>query len=657
MSFNQRNSIGLALRQQHMKDRTQSGYFLEIEGLRALAIVAVLLFHLNSAWLPGGFFGVDVFFVISGFLITRLILPQIDAGSFSFRQFYLRRAKRLLPVFLVMLMLTWIAAWQLFFPAGLQSLSRASFAAVLSFANYEFAKQLDYFASASEANPLLHTWSLAVEEQFYFLFPLILVLTRHCRISEKWRWIGGGCVTILFFSFSCLLTQLKPNQAFYVLEARAWELGLGCLTAILFEKIQLSGALRTTLSWSGLALCIASFTMIGESAFIPSPTALIPTLGSALLILCRCGGAQSPLYRMAIWAPARYLGRLSYSLYLFHWPVIVFYKAASSHWGLQEQLYCAALSMFLAIMVHHTVENPIRFSKNPMLLRKLAYLGLTTVLILTLGSKGVRFADGYIGAPYEAWLRRVHPDCDQSKPTAAKLLPAGVKDRPAEIILIGDSHAQCLVHAFDEALTKAAQSGAYWVAPGTVPAMGVHTSEYSESFVKILPKIAQQNARIVVICASWPVYFNQSKNGLSQQESDQVVVGGLSATIQTLVKAGKRVILMHSIPRMDRHVPEYMARTLKAGQPLLSHLVTTPEYLKSTQSISDLLLKLSASKNVIHVYPKDWLSESDRILYQEAGLAFYADSNHVTVTGARRIIPGLLKAAWPESKAPKEQSR
>ena len=185
-----------------MKDRTQSGYLREIEGLRALAIVAVLLFHLNSAWLPGGFFGVDVFFVISGFLITRLILPQIDAGSFSFRQFYLRRAKRLLPVFLLMLMLTWIAAWQLFFPAGLQSLSRASFAAVLSFANYEFAKQLDYFASASETNPLLHTWSLAVEEQFYFFFPLILVLTRRCQVTEKWRWIGGSCVTILFFAFS-----------------------------------------------------------------------------------------------------------------------------------------------------------------------------------------------------------------------------------------------------------------------------------------------------------------------------------------------------------------------------------------------------------------------------------------------------------------------
>ena len=621
--------------------RIKSGYLPELDGLRALAILAVLIFHLQPSLLPGGFLGVDVFFVISGFLITRLITPQIAEGRFSFKQFYLRRAKRLLPVFFLVLLLTWVAAWWLLFPSGLASLSKSSFAALLSFSNYQFARGTGYFEPQAESNPLLHTWSLAVEEQFYLLFPLLFVLTWQKLASWRTRTLGLAAVLGGLFLLSSLMTYLRPGYAFYALESRAWELGIGCLAAFIAEQRQLPSAAGIV----GLLLCLTSFVTASASSAMPVPTALMPTLGAALLILSRCGGEATGLHRAAILAPVAYLGRISYSLYLFHWPVIVFYKESTPNWSGLDQVICAGLATLLAVITHHLWENPVRHATNPLLLRRLGYAGLVFFISLGIGSKYVRKKDGYIGAASEVWLRKVHPDCDLPKPPTTKWMNIGVKAASPEIMLLGDSHAQCLVPSLDEALQQQNLSGAYWIAPGTLPAVGVKTSEHSEKFDQTLQRIANSPVRVVILCSKWLGHLKSLPRAGSQEkptELQQQRLAGLTKTITTLTQAGKKLIIVHPIPAMTRHVPHYMAYQLMTGRTLAEELTTPERYLTANEGIMDFLKSLQPTGSIQHVFPHELMLKDGCLPYHEKGLALYEDVHHVTRLGAERIVRGLM---------------
>lgn len=190
----------------------------EIDGLRALAVVSVLVYHLNHGWLPGGYLGVDVFFVISGFLITAIMMKSCDAGDFSFRAFYLRRARRILPAVLTVTALSLVAGYLLLFPDELRAAVRACKKALLCCSNYHFAKGDGYFDPSSEANPFLHTWSLGVEEQFYFVFPLLIVTAHRWRLLKA-RYIG--VFVALGVAASLLMTRIWPTYAFFALESRA----------------------------------------------------------------------------------------------------------------------------------------------------------------------------------------------------------------------------------------------------------------------------------------------------------------------------------------------------------------------------------------------------------------------------------------------------
>lgn len=630
--------------------RIKTGYLPELDGLRAVAILAVLIFHLQPTLLAGGFLGVDVFFVISGFLITRLIMPQIAEGRFSFRQFYLRRAKRLLPVFFLVLLLTWVAAWFLLFPTGLASLSKSSFAALLSFSNYQFARGTGYFEPQAESNPLLHTWSLAVEEQFYLLFPLLLVLTWRKAASWRSRSLVLASVIAGLLMISAIITQLRPGYAFYALESRAWELGIGCLAAFLAEQRQLPGAA----GWIGLLLCLTAFVTASASSAMPVPTALMPTLGAALLILSRCGGEYSLLHRVSIWPPVAYLGRVSYSLYLFHWPVIVFYKECSATWSAMDQLICAGLALLLAFITHHVWENPVRHVVSPLWLKRLGVAGLVFFISIAVGSKYVRKKDGYIGAPSEQWLRKVHPDCDLPKPPTTRWTAFGVPSESPEIMLLGDSHAQCLVTALDAALKERHLSGAYWIAPGTLPALGVKTSEHSEKLDSIVRRIANSQIGTVVLCSKWFGHLKALPTAGSQEkptESQLQKLAGITKTIERLTQAGKRVIIVHPIPAMTHHVPQYMAHRLMTGQALAEQLTTPERYLAATEGITVFLKQLSPADRIQHVFPHEHLLLEGRLPYQENGLALYEDAYHVTRLGAEKIVRGIIPLLHSEPKA------
>jgi peptidoglycan/LPS O-acetylase OafA/YrhL len=303
----------------------------DIEGLRGLAVLAVLLFHANLFGLTGGFVGVDVFFVISGFLITGLLVRERErTGRIGLLQFYARRARRLLPAATVVLIATLIVAMNVVAPLDRPSVGLDGAASALSIANLRFAlAEGDYFAVVTTPSPFLHFWSLAVEEQFYLVWPALILAV--ARGSRPVRRIGLALVVVVVASLaaSIVVTDLAPSWAFYSLPTRAWELGLGGLLALSGPAIaRLPGAIVGLAGWIGLAYIAGAIVLFDATLPFPSWTAALPALGAALVI---AGGSRrlGPGWLLGI-APMRFVGRISYSLYLVHWPILVLAPIALS---------------------------------------------------------------------------------------------------------------------------------------------------------------------------------------------------------------------------------------------------------------------------------------------------------------------------------------
>ncbi|HEX5711701.1 MAG TPA: acyltransferase family protein [Solirubrobacterales bacterium] len=353
--------------------RSTSGFRPDIEGLRAIAIVAVLLCHAGIPFAAGGYVGVDVFFVISGLLITRLLLNEVDrTGSVSLRRFYARRAKRLLPLAAVVLLAVVALSFALFSPVRAVETSADVISSAIYTANWHFASQsVDYFAQGGEPSPVQHLWSLAIEEQFYLVWPTLLL-----AVTWFWRRRGGAVRPVLWFTVAAILvaslamgihqTGDQPNAAYFSTFGRAWELALGAALALL-GAVRLPGAVAALLGWAGLGAIALSVVAFDAGTPFPGTAALLPTLGTAALIL-----AGSSIYattraapaRLLSLRPVRYVGRISYSWYLWHWPAIVF---ATVIWGplsLAAGLAVTAASLVPTALTHHWVEEPFRRSRS-----------------------------------------------------------------------------------------------------------------------------------------------------------------------------------------------------------------------------------------------------------------------------------------------------
>src|SRR5207248_6169363 len=296
-------------------------YRPEIDGLRALAILPVVLFHYRAPGFQGGFVGVDVFFVMSGYLITGLVQSEMQCGTFSLAQFYERRVRRIFPGLFAMLAVVSIAAYVLLFPADLVRYAQSLFATALFGANFEFWREAGYFDTFANQKPLLHLWSIAVEEQFYLLFPALLILLRHA--APRLRIAAVGFVFIASFALGAWGVGAAPVATFYLLPARAWELMLGALLALGAVPAFRTRMASETLAALGLVLIGASMFAFTPATPFPGPAALLPCAGAALVI--HAADPQRTFVGRALGVrPLVFIGLISYSLYLWHWPVFVF---------------------------------------------------------------------------------------------------------------------------------------------------------------------------------------------------------------------------------------------------------------------------------------------------------------------------------------------
>ncbi|KOS08214.1 hypothetical protein AM493_05100 [Flavobacterium akiainvivens] len=294
-------------------------YRKDIQGLRALAVIFVLVFHINPLWLPGGFIGVDVFFVISGFLVSSIILKKLEAGTFTFTDFYTGRLKRIVPAYYFMLLFTCIAGAMLLIGDNVTTLKRELAHAMLFNSNYVYAQQDSYFGMSVQQDPLLHTWTIAIEMKVYLLLPLLLFWVKRKLLVPVIT-----CVSILLLLYGTYLIEIDnaSAQAYYALLVRIPEFCVGVLLALLLKGRGISGRFKTYSGICGLAILFLCAFLFSHETHFPGLAALLPCIGAVLLLLANDG----PVHKLLCTKPLEFTGTLSYSLYLWHWPIIAFVR-------------------------------------------------------------------------------------------------------------------------------------------------------------------------------------------------------------------------------------------------------------------------------------------------------------------------------------------
>ena len=423
------------------------GYRPDVDGLRAVAVLAVVLFHAGFAGFGGGFVGVDVFFVISGFLITRLI---VDDPNFSLLAFYQRRARRILPALAVVVFATSVAAYIFFLPEEFLAFSKSVVATTLFSSNILFWYETGYFDAPGDLKPLLHTWSLAVEEQFYFVYPLLLMF---CRRVLRSRWIVlllPLCLISLWASAHAVSSR-NAEAAFYLAPFRAWEFLLGTLVAV--DAVPRLGHRlgRELLAAFGLALILWSVVTYSEALPFPGLNALVPCLGAALLIWL--GGEQQTIVGRALSSPPLvFIGLLSYSIYLWHWPLFVFARyilMQELSWPAQVSLVLATFP--LSYLSWRYVELPVRRGSYWKGWRIVVTGAAVTAASLCLGYAAIA-TDGLPGriAPEILALKSHRPergechDVTVARVDAGDLCVRGMAGEAPSFVLAGDSHAYAI---------------------------------------------------------------------------------------------------------------------------------------------------------------------------------------------------------------------
>lgn len=515
------------------------GYRPEIDGLRALAVLLVLAFHLDPTWLPGGFLGVDIFFVISGYLITSLILEEQARGEFRLGRFYVRRLRRLAPALLATLFITLATASLVLGPVGLSELAEQAVYASVYLSNWHFLDAAPrYFTQEAIDLPLLHTWSLSVEEQFYLVWPALILLIARLRLAFALAFAG------LFLAglFAALVAgEIAPRAAFFNPLFRLHELGLGALIACvpvawLESRNEVRRIGLRSAGFAVIAIAVLSREQIDPS--LPA-SGMIASLGAGLILLSAPGPDAT---RLLTWGPVRYLGRISYSLYLAHWPVISLYFAATHRERSgPETLLVLGLCLALAMAMHHAVEQPFRVKRGD----SHAHGGVGSgwpAAGLAAGLAGLLFFAGHIWG-LDGWPGRSDPErLAQARQVEVSrrgfcgrdaALPASPPDTPLtcwlgsdrgtspSIIVMGDSHAHAWSQGLDREFERRRCLGVYvgenglLTLPELIPVIRAQTDRDAPRLVGArLDWAIAQNPDLVILSARWAVNWHTRSPGM-----------------------------------------------------------------------------------------------------------------------------------------------
>lgn len=610
-------------------------YRRDIDGLRALAILPVVLYHTHTPGFGGGYIGVDVFFVISGYLITAILAREIDSDTYSLVRFYERRARRILPALLLMMMVVLaVAAW-LYLPGDFEGVPRSALMTLAFLSNVWFFMKAGYFAGPAETMPLLHCWSLAVEEQFYIAFPWLLLIC--ARRAPPWRIPLVLLLTALSLGWAWWKQADTDAFAFYLLPPRAWELLAGALLALGAVPVVRQRLWRELWSWSGLALIAFAVLTYDRHTVFPGIMAIPPVLGTALLLHCAPGTLAG---RLLVLPPLVGIGLISYSLYLWHWPLIVFTEyAIDSNVTGATRIAVLLASLALAWVSWRFVERPFRnaraFSRQRIFIMSgtgMAMAAMVAGLMLPLGGWSGRFS------PQVNHFIAGHDDISPKR--AACLSKAIDGERPEctfgaraapSVLVWGDSHGVELSWVLGQTLGRHGQAVMERTRGSCPPMIGYSVANDPGCALfnqGVLAQISQTpSIRRVYLVAYWA-------GGAYRQPRSPAMI---DTTIAQLQAAGKQVTLIGPIPTQPFDVPRHLAHAAAMGTVGNRGSTTLADHRKAVSWLTDNYPRWRA-KGVTIVDPLAVLADGDRTRLMMDGKPLYFDYHHLSLTGAKAVL-------------------
>lgn len=647
-------------------------YRPDVDGLRAVAVIMVLLFHAGLGF-SGGYVGVDVFFVISGFLITGLILKEQSLKRFSLAEFWGRRIRRIIPAATLVGVVCLIAGGVLLLPSDWEQLAKSLVAQQAMLSNVYFWRSTDYFAGPSEVMPLLHTWSLAVEEQFYLGFPLLLIVIR--RLSPR----TAASVLLSLAAFSFLLSEWAvrryPSAAFFLLPTRAWELLLGALLVYCPEPRQIRRGWKELGAWTGLIFVVGSGTWFSSDTTFPGISAMLPCLGTFMIIYFNAGPLTSLGTALAD-KKVVFVGLISYSLYLWHWPILAFTR----YWmgielPLGIRIGALVVSFLFAVVSWKFVETPFRRGFAGVGTAKLAAGAVASAAIVVGVSQWVQIAKGFparlpedvrkIAEPLAVRLSygvNVHAIRDGKLPVLG--LPRAA-ERPPDFIVWGDSHAMAIGACFESLAKEHQLCGVVAARTATVPILGVWRPNHEGGFKAldwndaVLNYIRENRVKNVILVARWAVNIDGRQNGqtdslIAERDSKATnpesaraaLENGLRRTLDELEKLGARVWILKQVPLQDFSPQRAIVRSTYLGWefPKGVSIAEHDAQQKNSNEIIDRQALGRRNVEIIDPTPACFDVDGHSVLGTRYG-SYYCDETHLSDLGANELLRPLFESA------------
>lgn len=633
----------------------------DLNGLRAIAVIAVVLFHFNPAWVPGGFAGVDVFFVISGFLMTGIIFRGLENDNFNLFKFYVARANRIIPALAVLCLVLLVFGWFYITPLDYRALGKHVASSMGFLSNVIYWRESGYFDAASHEKWLLHTWSLSVEWQFYILYPIVLVaLNKFLSLENLKRLIVIG--TVLGFCLSVIVTMKWPNPAYYLLPTRAWEMMMGGV-AFLYPW-NVSESKRKLLEISGLFLIFGSYAFVSSGVPWPGHFSLIPVLGSYLMIVSN--RQSSVITNNKVF---QYLGKWSYSIYLWHWPVVVLgYYFDFQNWA----LYGLPLSLALGFLSFNLIER-YKFHTYMQWSQIVKVTPIYMVILVSLiGACGFitngfehHYSDAVLSASLEKNNKNPY-ECMTSETGDASLFHCyiGVKDN-IRAIVIGDSHADALTTSISSMFDSDLE-GVIALTRASCPFILHHKNRktgmgcFDENFLRLEDVKNYQGVPIVLV-GRWSAYiYGQSNpkriskgdNRASMYFDDEKFMdensllvsfeNALKETLCTLTDSSP-VVITQPIPEMRVNVPDTVSRNMMRN--LVSDVSIRDDlYFERNHKIRDIISKSAKKCGAVVADPYEYLCTDGVCKGTKDGRPIYYDGDHMSEYGNKILTPMFEKS-------------
>ena len=639
-------------------------YRPDIDGLRALAVLPVVVYHADPRMIPGGFLGVDVFFVISGYLITLLLCREIDAGTFRFRDFYKRRIRRLAPAFLAMISAVLIVGWMVSFPDELVTIGYSAVSAIFAVSNVYFAWNSGYFDTETAGNPLLHTWSLAVEEQFYLVFPGVVLLLLNWRPRHLFKLMVGLLATA--FGIMLWSASMDPDGTYYGLQGRAWQLLAGATLATWHlgrakeGRARVSARIAAPAVWSGLMMITVSYWLVSSDSAHPGWITVLPVLGAVLVMHAGGEGCAASWGLRLLSSPALVtLGLASYSVYLWHQPLIAFYQDLSPRLtSTAEVIGLTAGSILLGLASWSVIEKPMRHGSagaaRVILRFAAASLAMAVCAFAIAVNRGVPERldpDVAAAAVYTHPLKDATRACHIGQRETFTMTPQrlcryhGSGSKQPTIAVWGSSHAASLASGFlaldpRPAVVQASVSGCHPIVvpggygtPGKVDCNRAHdiTGEYLAGGAEV---------DVVVIHSRWGTF----------SAGDPERYRALRASVERMLDAGRKVILVGSSPEQQVHVPRAMARALMMrGPDALGMIgVRRADYEANQDGAVKAFERLPDHPDLLRVSLADVFCSPGPQGFCPAikgGVPLYFDDDHLGVEGAQMAASYIRQRA------------